>query len=55
VPEGRYQLRYRVETTCAVLEGNPIVLTGRRSGVEISLKTGGGAGRPGVKRVTEDL
>ena len=55
VPAGRYRLRYRVETTCAVLEGSPIVLTGRRSGVEISLKTGSGAGRAGIKRVTEDL
>jgi hypothetical protein len=55
VPAGKYRLRYRVETTCAVLEGSPIVLTGRRSGVEISLKTGAGAGRAGIKRVTDDL
>lgn len=56
VPAGHYRLRYRVQTTCEVLRGSAIRLTGRRTGVEIALKPGPRRSpQATVSRVRDDL
>lgn len=55
VPAGTYRLRYRVQSTCEVLRGSKIVLTGHRAGVEISLRPGARQTEAGVSLVEEDL
>jgi hypothetical protein len=52
VEAGSYRVRYRLETSCEVLRGSPIVLTGNRAGVEIQLRSGGaGPGSGSVQHV----
>ena len=38
VPEGVYVVRYRYGTSCEVRRGKKLILTGRRTGVEIAIK-----------------
>jgi hypothetical protein len=51
VAPGSYRVRYRLESSCEVLLGSPIALTGNRAGVEIQLRAGSNAGSGSVQHV----
>jgi hypothetical protein len=56
VPEGNYVVRYRHGTTCEVRRGAKLLLTGRRTGVEIGVKPGFDRGSDSrMKKVSEEL